>query len=993
MKYSNLVKTIIIFLICFLTFSNADAQKGKRIKIDVCSVVKNAKGQPIPDVTVYGNEGAVISKTDGEGKFCIKISAGTSRLLEAKGYKSTVVDYTDEQVIVMEEEEYMYSNNDLLSVPFGKEYKGDIAHSVSNIKSEDILADDHVESVWDIIRARVPGLIGNDNIRGLGNSLVIVDGFPRDLSSLNTEEIEQVSVLKDATAVALYGTQARDGVILITTKRGEAHKRIINLNVEKGFSLPRALPEYLGSAEYMQLYNEALRNDGLSPRYDDIQISNYSDGLNPYRYPDVDYYGKDFLKNLRNTTKVVAEFSGGNKNTQYYTNLGWVNEESLIKSEKRGAMNKFNIRGNIDFSLGKYIRSHLDAVVIIRTEKNPNGNFWQNAASLHPYYFSPLLPISLITDEALYETAKKIDDKYILGGTTQYQDNVYGNLYLSGYSQNIYRTSQFNGGFDVDLSPVLKGLTFKSLLSFDFYNRYNQNVTNKYAVYAPTWDDEGNIVNISKIGEDVSNGVQNLGSGNLTRRIGFYGLFDYKNTFANVHNLNAQLIGYTYQLHQDGVLLSHKDNHLALHLAYNYARRYYVDFAAVMAHSVKLPKNKRQGISPSATVAWVVSNEDFWNKNSFIDYLKLHAGGGVILTDMGIGTHIYDESYWYDASFAWGEGFYSGNTTKAGRTANPNLYYEKMHNYTFGVEAAMLKHSLKLEVQAFYNKYSDQVLRRYNYYPAFNSVFFPDENYEATSYKGIEAGLSYEKTFGEFSVKVGANMLWRNSNVVKRDELWQNQYQYRAGHPTDAMFGYVCKGFFKDYNDIENSPRQMFGEVRPGDLKYEDLNNDGIIDTNDQKMIGNSLARLSGGINLTLKYRNITFFAIAETRTGYDYYQNSSYFWIDGNDKYSEIVRDRWTPETANTATYPRLSSKTNDNNFRNSTFWLNKGNYISLSRMQLTYTFPYSLIHHLPIKNASIYLRGSNLFMISSNSRLRVMNIASEPQYKNIVMGINLMF
>ena len=635
----------------------------------------------------------------------------------------------------------------------------------------------------------------------------------------------------------------------------------------------------------------------------------------------------------------------------------------------------------------------MDAVVVFDLDKGPNGNFWNNAATLHPYYYSPLIPLSAVNDPSILEAAKLVKDQYILGGTTQYQDNVYGNMYLGGYTQNIQRTAQFNGGVDFDIDKWVKGLKFKTYLSFDFYNQYRQSVDNQYAVYSPVWGDNDEILSLTKINEDVSTGVQNLGSGSLTRRLGVYGLFDYNRIFKDVHQVSGSLIGFYNTLDRNDQLLTAKYAHLGLRLAYNYAQRYFVDFSANYSNSVKLPKSNRGGFSPTVGLAWIISNEDFWKDNGILNYLKVKLSGGVLKTDENIGNNLYGESYWYDGSYSWGNGSYSGNVTYAGRSANPNLSYEKMKNVNVGLETYWFNKRLALEANFFYNRYSDQVIRRYNYYPSFVSVLFPDENYEEDSYTGVELGAVWSQNVGDFSFDLGANLLYSTSQVLKKDELWANKYQYRKGNSTDAQYGLICTGFYKDYSDIKNSPQQLFGEVKPGDLKYADLNNDKIIDDNDQIKIGNSQARISYGVNLNLKYKNLSLFILGEGRLGYDYYQSGSYFWIDGNDKYSEVVWNRWTPETAATATYPRLSSKANDNNFRNSTFWLRDGKYFNLSRIQLTYSFPEKLLSKTPLKGVNIYLRGSDVLMISKNARLRQLNIGSEPQYRNFALGARVMF
>lgn len=994
MKKSYLKLFFFILIFSIILLPDAMANKVVDPKINVSSVVKDVSGNPVANAVIYGKEGAVRTKTDANGKFTIQVPKLSDLLIEADGFESQVVSALDNIEIELVKTPFLFGNEKLIKIPFSSIKQGEVVNGLSSIRGERRLENDNVSNVMDLIRANVPGLLGSTNIRGIGEALIVIDGIPRDISSLNVQEIDQISILKDVNASVLYGTQAKNGIIFITTKRGESFKRKINVIAERGMSFTKELPKYLGSADYMTLYNEALQNDGITtPKYSNDLIEKYRSGENVYRYADVDYYSSEFLRTFKNTSRVLTEFSGGNKNTKYYANLGWINSGSVFTQGEPDVNNRLNVRGNIDFRINDFIKSYLDAVVVFDIQNSPNGNFWNNAATLHPYYNSLLLPVSMLQDPEMAATSKLIKNQYILGGTTQYQNNVYGNMYLAGNTQNIQRTAQFNGGVDVDLNSLLNGLSFKTYLSFDFYNQYQQNVTNTYAVYAPEWNDDNQITKLTKINQDVSTGVQNLSSGSFIRRVGFYGVFDYNRTFAEKHQLSGQLIGFYNTVERNNVLLTQKYAHAGLRLAYNYKQRYFADFSSNYSNSVKLPVQNRGGFSPTIGAAWVVSNEDFWNENNVLDYLKIKSSAGILKTDAGIGNYLYDESYWINGSFVWGDAKYTGDVIQTGRSANPNLNFEKMKNINIGLESYWFNKQLALEVNYFNNRYSDQVVRRYNYYPSFVSDLYPDENFEEDAYSGMELGASWNKKAGKFEMTLGANILYGTSEVIKRDELWAYDYLYRKGNRVDALYGLDYVGFYKDQADINDSPVQKFGEVRPGDLKYRDVNEDGYIDENDQIKLGNWQSRFSYGLHVNLKYKNVSLFALGEGRTGYNYFESGDYFWVDGNKKYSEVVLNRWTPATAETATYPRLSSKSSSNNFRNSSFWLNDGSYFNLSRVQLTYTIPQGILNLLPVQEANIYLRASDIMMFSKKAHYRQLNVGSEPQYRNFALGARLMF
>jgi hypothetical protein len=253
--------------------------------------------------------------------------------------------------------------------------------------------------------------------------------------------------------------------------------------------------------------------------------------------------------------------------------------------------------------------------------------------------------------------------------------------------------------------------------------------------------------------------------------------------------------------------------------------------------------------------------------------------------------------------------------------------------------------------------------------------------------------MTFNKKLNDFHVVIGANMLYSTSEITKIDEVYSNDYQYRAGKPADAIFGLVADGFFDDEAEIAGHAIQAFGDVQPGDIKYVDQNNDGIVDTDDMVEIGRGRAPFSYGLQLKLKYKKLTLFALGTGFIGADGYKNSSYYWVDGDDKYSEVVLGRWTEATKNTATYPRLSSISNSNNFRNSTFWMYSTNSFNIDRVQLTYELPGKFNKKLRVKESSIYIDGTDVLRISKNKDILNLNVGGQPFYSSFSMGLKVMF
>ncbi|MCL4484628.1 MAG: hypothetical protein M1445_18790 [Bacteroidetes bacterium] len=491
----------LLYLVIFMfTFGVAQAQpKEKQGEVTILSSVADNRNNPIAGAKIYGDNGRVTSETDANGRFTIVVPVGSRLRIEAPGYQSNVPGQDEiKSGIILQPAPYMRGEKDQVNIAFGSVKRADLLGDASVIEPDEFAGYDNTQNVPDALTGRVPGLFGAANMRGLGNAMVVLDGIPRYSSindvNLNLEEVDQITVLKDVGAVALYGTQARNGVIIITTKRGKAYKREFNVFGQYGLAGPKAFPRYLGSADYMGLYNEARLNDGLTELYDAGTIENYRTG-NPYLYPNVDYYSPGYLKSFRSSSKLFAEFSGGNDNATFYANLGWGRTGSLLDfgSGKNAASNRFNTRANVNFKINDFIKSNVDIAGIFDFGKGPRVNYWADAANLRPHLFTPLIPINMLeknneTINALLQARKNdVDGLYLLGGTQQDQSNPFADMYAGGYNEPVSRTMQFNNGIDVDLGMLAKGLSLKTNISFDFYNSYNQSVSNGYSVYAPTW--------------------------------------------------------------------------------------------------------------------------------------------------------------------------------------------------------------------------------------------------------------------------------------------------------------------------------------------------------------------------------------------------------------------------------------------------------------------------------------------------------------------------
>lgn len=1001
-------KIFILMFMCFaaLPLSILYAQPQAPKNINISSTVTDKAGNPITGALVSGDEGKTVQYTAADGSFTINVAPNSTVLISAAGYKAFTfrVNQVAERIVLQND------NGDVtVNLPFSKVSSKDRVAAISYINPTEFMDKDYNLGVEAGMNGRVAGLMWSNNIWGMENALVMIDGIRRDFSDITLNEVEQITVLKGVNAVALYGAQAAKGVILITSKRGDAFNRKINVRANGGAATPISYPKYLGSADYMTLYNEARRNDGLQPTFSDAQIEGSRTG-NRIRYPDVDYYSSDYLKKYIYTTDAVAEFSGGNNNAKFYSNIGYANNSTLLNfgSGNREMDSRFNIRGNVDITVNKYISSSIDISGVFYNNFRGAGNYWSNAAVIQPHKFAPLIPIDQISpnDKASLAivggTRYVVDGKYLMGGSQEFLTNPFASLAVNNYTKNIRRVFQLTQKIDVNLEQITKGLSFHTMLNADYGNSFDQSFTNQYAVFAPNWRAApvDTISSLSKLGNDIPSTSESINNTTQRQNIGLTLHLDYVKSYAGGHNVTGMLLASGSSIRSNGVFQPLTNTHSALQLGYNYKQKYWFDFTGAYTNSAKLPDGNRTGFSPTASIGWLLSGENFMANAKAVDYLKLTAAAGIVNTDLdirdpnsGAEYFLYDGLWAQGSTFPWRDDMYRNQAYTSQYGANPGLFFAKRKEVNIGLEGLLFNRAISFEVNYFNSTMDGLPVRRFSQYPAYYSQFVPWTNYNANRRSGFDLRINYNKKVGAVDVSAGFIATYSTSKATKREELNRFEYLNRAGRQVDAIFGLESLGFFADQNDINNSPRQAFGEVKPGDIKYRDQNGDGVIDQLDEVQIGRWVAPLNLAFNASASYKGFTLFAMITSNFGGDAMRSNNYFWVDGDKKYSEVVNDRWTEATKATATYPRLSSLQNVNNNRNSDFWLYNTNRVNLSKLQLFYNFPSKLFANSFVRDLGVYLNGSNLLVLGKNKDLLQLNIASAPQMRYFNFGVRAHF
>lgn len=922
----------------------------------------------------------------------------------------------------------------LVPVAFGQKSINETLGGVSTVNVRELTEKNYNTYALDNMQGYVGGFNGA-SLWGVSDYLVLVDGTPRDINNVKPDEIEQISFLKGAQAVVLYGSRAANGVILVTTKRGKAAPLNIDVRINTGWDVAKSFPEYLSSAEYMTLYNEARANDGLAPLYSATDIYNYGSGSNPYRYPNVDFYSSDYVGKSRNRTDANVEISGGGEFAKFYANVGYYRMGDFLKfgEAKNNYTERFNVRGNVDLKLNDMISAYVNANVSFYDSKSPVGaNYWTAATTLRPNRVTPLIPMSYIDPNAkaaLDElgASENIFDGSFLGGTQADMTNVFASYLAAGKSKYTSRQFQFDAGINFDLNSLLQGLKLYTQFSVDYATTYNTSYNNDYATYAPTWSNYNGkdvIIGLTKYGEDKRSGVQNISGSTSNQVMSFNAHLDYVRSFDDVHNIDAKFVVNGFQLTYSGQYHKQSNANLGIQLGYDYAKKYFANFSAAIVHSSKLAEGHREAFSPSFSLGWNAARESFM-EGSIFDDLMLSASYSVLNTDLGIDNYYMYQGY-YTQNGDYGGSWYDGQTiqsTKKVNGTNEDLGFIKRKEFSINLKASLLKHMLTADLSFFHSKTSDRVINATALYPSYFQVYYPEGkflpyvNNDADSRTGFDFSLNFKKKFGEVDFQAGLNGTYYTTKAETRanDINYTDGYQKREGKALDAIWGYECLGFFSkndfSYDEAGNqvgyadgvpSQAKLSANVKPGDLKYKDQNGDGIIDEQDQIDLGKGGwygNPFTLGLNLSAKYKGFTLFVLAtggfgaKAIKGQRNGSTDPYYWIAGENKYSAVVRGRWTEETAATATYPRLTTQSGANNNTTSDFWLYKTDRFNLAKVQLTYDFPTQWFQKTPIRALSAYVSGSNLLTIAKERELLELNVGSAPQTRFYNLGVKVSF
>lgn len=1015
------------------TGRTAKVQATQSNKITVSgTVLDKTTNDPLIGVSVVvkgvANAGTI---TDMDGKFTLKLPYAEAPLVFSYlGYQpQEIVPGAKKELTVLLQEDTK-ALQEVVVVGYTKQRKETMIGSVATITTKD-LTQSPTANINNALAGRLPGLIVNQYaggepgvdqselfIRGkatYGNqsAIVIVDGIERDMSYLAPDEIETFTILKDASATAAYGIRGANGVIVITTKRGKAaEKATVNLKASIGINQPIGFPEYLGSADYATLYNEARLNDAKMTGADISSLNLFSQqAIDNFRRAkgdnsdglgyDWDYYDFAFKPGLQED--VSLSIRGGTDKVRYYVLANYFSQGGNYKYSNAGEYDsqtkftRYNFRSNIDININRYLSTRLDLGARITDRNAPGttaGRLMTICATQPPY-----LPI-LVEENAHPQNEEYIrqNPRGMLYGDNIYRYNLLGELSRTGYLNE--KNTYLNGSFamNLDMEFLTKGLKAEVMFSYDasegrWINRkldtYKDGYREypKYATFMPIEGSDaymagGHYTGAYKTGNkyDIDQTIGNGFSHNASDgRTYIQARLDYNRLFSNRHEVTAMLLANRGNRTVNNELAYHSQG-ITGRFAYYYNQKYLMEFNFGYNGSENFAPGKRYGFFPAGSIGWVVSEEEFMKKASWIDFLKVRASYGLV------GSDNVSSRFPYLAFYGGGSGYDFGNNfgtnvggTSEGNLANANLTWEKARKLNVGIDFTTLNQRLALTIDAFY-EYRFDIITDMN---SDGIMGYPDivgkdaalQNLGEVSNRGVDIELSWNDKIGkDFRYYIRPNLTFsRNRLEYKAEVARKNSWRKETGKRLYENFVYVFDHFVADQEEADRLNKigyQPWGQLIPGDVVYKDLDRNGVIDDEDRTAMGNPRSpELMFGIPFGFQYKNFDFSVLLQGATKSSILLNGAavfdfpQFEQDKIGRVKKMHLDRWTPETAATAKYPALHYGTHDNNKNgNSSLFLYDASYLRLKNVEIGYNVSPKLLRKFHVQQARIYVQGLNL-------------------------------
>lgn len=969
----------------------------------VTGVVKDATGETVIGASVVekGTTNGVI--TDFDGVFKLTVSENAVLQISYIGYQTQEVKVAGKTTLDITLREDTEMLEEVVVVGYGAQKKESVIGAISQVTSKDLLSTPSANisqaisgKITGVITSQTSGAPGADDaqiyIRGRATfagdaqPLVLVDGVERSFSQIAPDDIETISVLKDASATAVYGVRGANGVMLITTKRGKEQKPVVSLTANWQIQSPTRKDTYLDSYQSVMLLEEALANDGLPSQFsaDDIEMYRRSvagelSGRDAMLYPNVDWYDQ-VLSNTAPAQRYNVSVTGGTKRMRYYASGEFYDQKSIVKNLSNDqfgntsspGFRRYSFRANTDFFLTTDLTFSVNFGTRFEERRGPNTN--DSAPNYSEIFYelnhTPgwLFPVS-------YSIPNGESTRTLYAGTSQYQNNIVARLTEAGYYKSTNVVNETNFIVDYKMDWLTEGLSVKGMLSFDYENLHRNNYTRNFATYE--LNDDANYESLTAYNKFNTDTELTHGS----EFTSIYKLYmeaqvNYARKFGK-HDVTAMAL-YMQNDYRSKADLAKRYQGLVGRVTYAWDDRYLAEFNAGYNGSENFMKGKRFGFFPAFSIGWRLSNEPFMQKYSdWLNNLKIRASYGQVGNDVyqvnGVQQRFLYEQKWSQIT----NDYYFGTTGQTGiydaQYPNYGVTWERAHKYNVGIEFGFFNGMLTGNVDVFYEKRND-ILTTYLTRPEWVGVVMAAANLGKTKNQGYEIELKHSNHIGsDFHYTIGFNFSHARNEILSMDEpSIKTDYRKREGHPINQYFGLICDGYVTQADlDSGNLPVSRFSsDVKVGDLKYRDMNQDGFIDDRDETFIGYSdIPENMYALNLSANYKNWGFSVMFQ---GVDhvsrYYDAEAMFAFINGGKVKEHHLERWNPAESEAynlahAKYPLLHyNDYGDHNQRQNSYFLKNGAFLRLKNIELSYTLPERWSHKVGMSDCRLYINANNL-------------------------------
>ncbi len=964
--------------------------------------ITDKQGVPVSGVTIRVKDRQTATESNAEGYYAIAATSGDILLFSFVGFREQEITVGSGTTIDIVLEEDLNELDQVVVVGMGTQRKASVIGAISTVSVDDIKIP--TRSLTNALAGRMAGAVivqrtgelGRDNggfwIRGIStfsanrSPLILVDGVERDMQDLSVEEVESISILKDASATAVYGVRAANGVVLVTTRKGVAQKPVIDFKTEYGVSDLPSLPNFLGGADYARLYNEALGRTNYSAAY----IDNLENNTDPYLYPNVNWYDETYTTYSRNAVSTL-NVRGGGEVARYFVGFGYMNESGNLRNSPENeyksnlGLQRYNFRSNVDVTLFKGTVVDLEVGGSLTDLHTPGigsdiyGTTYSPAGELF-YWSSLATPIS---NPVRIPIGKDKDGNDIMGwgAPTQVgEKNPVERLMSSGFNTDFRNQFMSQITLNQDLQSLVPGLQFKFSYSFDAYNTTSimrRKASNTYGVQGRDPETgELRFVEVDR-GSEFLGYSRSLGS-NRAKETKAQLLY---NTQLHKHRLGTMLMYYDRDYINGNAAtailsLPYRRQGVAFRATYDFDDRYFAEFNMGYNGSENFPKGQRFGFFPAVAAGWIVSNEQFMQKTMpAVSLLKLKGSLGLVGSEALPGGERYGYLSIYGAGlggYTFGEIATAYTGTGENRIGVRDLTWEKGLKSNIGFELQLFNGAISLEADYFHETRTDILLQRASLPVMAGMNSAPFANMGKMVNRGVDGTLEVNKRFTDGGVRVYGNFTHARDKILEQDEADRNYpYRSRTGHKFGQNFGLIALGYFVDEEDIRNSPQHTFGDVRPGDVKYLDINGDGIVSIDDEVPIGYSnLPEINYGFGAQADFRNFDIGVFFRGQSRVSYLLGGSYIPFNqgvGKGNLFEQALDRWTVENPDQdALYPRLFNGTSANNWQSSTKRLYDGRFLRLADAEAGYTLQSNALSALRIKRLRIYALANNLALFA---------------------------